>query len=83
MPFLLTSDYRGWTSGTLLVSGETTLYFSLASCQVSIRNYSRAGLAFCWNELRGVTNYIAWSCDAAQNAYGGYCNINNNLAIGE
>ena len=81
---MLTLNYRGWTSGTFLVNKGTTLYFSIGSCQVSIRNYrSSGGLTYCWNDLRGVTNYIAWNCQATQNAHGGYCAMNNNFDIGK
>jgi hypothetical protein len=32
--------------------------------------------------VRGVTNFIAWNCQATQNAHGGYCPMNNAWDIG-
>ncbi|KAH7101792.1 hypothetical protein BKA62DRAFT_757098 [Auriculariales sp. MPI-PUGE-AT-0066] len=74
---------QGWTSGTFVVNQGVTVYYSLASCQVLVRNLGNfGGLTYCWNDLRGVTNYIAWNCQATQNAHGGYCPMNNEWSIG-
>jgi len=80
---MLTRDSRGWTSGTFLVRKDVSVYYSLGSCEVSVNNYFDGNLTYCWNDLRGVTNDIAWNCQATQNAHGGYCAMNNSLYIGE
>jgi len=80
---VLTRDYRGWASGTFLIRQGSTTHYWLSSCEVSIYNYYSGNLTYCWNDLRGVTNDIAWNCQATQNAHGGYCVMNNDLNLGE
>ena len=81
---MLIPGCRGWTSGTFYVEQGVTWFFWLASCQVRIANRLSSGtFTYCWNDLRGVTNYIAWNCQATQNAHAGYCLMNNAWNIGE
>jgi len=80
---MLTPDYRGWTSGTFTVPGGDYYFWASGGCQVRINNYmANSTLTYCWNDLRGVTDYIACNCQATQNAYGGYCLMGNAWNVG-
>ena len=62
--------------------GNHIVFLARQLGQVQITNrLSSGGLTYCRNDLRGVTNYIAWNCQA--NAHGGYCVMNNAWNIGE
>ena len=80
---MLTRTCRGWTHGTFFVTQGSTSYWTNQSCQVQVKNYHSGSLTYCWNDLRGVTDYIAWNCQAAQGAHGGWCAMNNNYEIGK
>ena len=79
----LTQSCRGWTDGTFYVEPGITWFFWYSTCQVRIQNRQPSGtLTYCWNDLRGVADYLAWNCDASRDAYGGYCLMNNAWDIG-
>ena len=79
---MLTCDYRGWTSGTITLKKNYSVYYSLGSCEVSVNNYFNGNITYCWKDIRDVANYIAWNCQATQKAHGGFCATNNSLDIG-
>ena len=81
---VLMQSRRGWTDGTFHVDAGYTRYMWYSTCEVRIANRQPSGsITYCWNDLRGVTEYIAWNCDASHDSYGGYCLMNNNYDVGE
>jgi hypothetical protein len=61
----------------------------LALCKDSCKSYYYQGRVFALTIARaivvaGITNYVAWNCQAAQNAHGGSCHFyNDNPQVGK
>ena len=66
---MLTYDCRGWTSGTFQVLAGWTHFYWYKSCEVRVGNrMANDNMIYCWNDLRGVTGFIAWNCQETQDA---------------
>ena len=74
----------GFPSGTFNIPAGWIFFYSYASCQVRMANRQTSNsMTYCYDDFRGTTFYIAFNCQATQNAYAGYCLMNNTFAIGE
>ncbi|KDQ50527.1 hypothetical protein JAAARDRAFT_41987 [Jaapia argillacea MUCL 33604] len=69
-------------SGYTITAG-TYLTLTYGSCEVQQSNLISPSqdLYYCPSDLAGVVSYIAWNCQATQNAHGGYCDFYNDFAV--
>ncbi|KAH7098526.1 hypothetical protein BKA62DRAFT_368315 [Auriculariales sp. MPI-PUGE-AT-0066] len=74
---------QGMTQGSFTVERGSALSYWLGSCGVTITNRSNYRyLRYCYKDLQVVTNWIAWNCQAPQNAHGGQCKFHNSNYTG-
>ncbi|KII95396.1 hypothetical protein PLICRDRAFT_212832 [Plicaturopsis crispa FD-325 SS-3] len=78
----LANDYAG--DGDFTIGSGGGLVWSLGSCQVVQWNDMSSGdVLYNYNTANwaGVVSYIAWNCQATQNAHGGTCNFYDSTSI--
>jgi len=68
-------------SGSYTIAAGTYLVWTWETCQVTQNNQLTDGsditYSYDWDHWSGVVNYLAFNCQAAENAQGGSCHFND------
>ncbi|KDQ50526.1 hypothetical protein JAAARDRAFT_41986 [Jaapia argillacea MUCL 33604] len=72
-------------SGDYTMTAGYYYTWTYGSCEVQQSNIISPAqdIYYCYSDLAGVVSYIAWNCQATQNAHGGYCDFYNDNSVSD